>query len=295
MKRVFTYILYGAVAVAAWVGDAFCASAIGPGEIRWHNAEADSVRITKILVETSALRGKGNNELVEIIGRKFVGLPYSAHTLEHEPEMLTVNIDEFDCTTFVETVAAMVLTLREGRNSWQDFAFNLEGLRYRQGRADGYASRLHYISDWIIDNSHRGNLSEVTSRMPGIAYEVKTLDFMSEHRDAYPAMKDDLTFSQVKDAEVGYRSHRFPYLRSAQVIKSGAELLRAGDIVALTCKTKGLDVSHLGIVVFDNDVPHLMHASSKAGKVIVDPLPLGEYLRKSPNVTGVRVIRIPSL
>lgn len=68
--------------------------------------------------------------------------------------------------------------------------------------------------------------------------------------------------------------------------------LKAGDIIALTTKTNGLDVSHVGILVIEKDGPHLLHASSKEGKVVIDKLPLTEYMRKSPNLTGIRVIRL---
>ena len=207
--------------------------------------------------------------------------------------MLTVNLDEMDCTTFVETVSAMVLTIKERRNSWQDFLYNLEQLRYRQGRINGYASRLHYISDWIVDNTHRGNLRDITDRLPGAKYQVKTIDYMSRHRDSYPAMKDDATFEGIKNSEVGYRSHRYPYIRrSALMTKKAPFWIKEGDIIAFTTKIEGLDVTHIGIVMLKDGVPHLLHASSKLGKVVLDPTPLSEYLRKNNSITGARFIRI---
>lgn len=228
-----------------------------------------------------------------LIGDKFIGTPYVAGTLEGSPEALTVNLDGMDCTTFVETVAAMALTVSERRNSWQDFLYNLEQLRYRQGRIDGYGSRLHYISDWVVDNTHRGLLREVTDRMPGVAYQVKTLDYMSTHRDAYPAMSDDAVYEKIKGSEVGYRSHRFPYIKSADLMsKKAASWLKSGDIIAFTTKTPGLDVSHVGIVVVKDGIPHILHASSKSGMVVLDPIPLAEYMRKNRNLTGARFIRI---
>lgn len=183
--------------------------------------------------------------------------------------------------------------MSERRNSWQDFIYNLEQLRYRQGRLDGYASRLHYISDWIVDNTHRGNLREVTDRMPGVKYQVKTLDYMSRHRDAYPALADDSAFDKIKNCEVGYRSHRFPYLRSSSLMgKKAPTWIKEGDVIAFTTKTEGLDVTHIGIVTIKNGEIHLLHASSKNGKVLSDPMPLAEYLRKNNNITGARFIRI---
>ena len=106
-------------------------------------------------------------------------------------------------------------------------------------------------------------------------------------------MKDDAIYEKIKSCEVGYRSHRFPYIRSSALMsKKSPSWIKEGDVIAFTTKTEGLDISHIGIVIFKDGVPHLLHASSKQGKVIIDPMPLSEYLRKSNNLTGARFIRI---
>ncbi|MDE6377541.1 MAG: DUF1460 domain-containing protein, partial [Duncaniella sp.] len=237
------------------------------------------------------------NQRVSAFAHLLEGTPYAAGTLESSPEILTVNLDGMDCTTFVETVTALAMTLEERRTAWQDFVYNLGQIRYRQGRPDGYASRLHYMSDWIVDNTHRGLLTEITDRLPGWSHQVKTLDYMSRHRSAYPALADDETFEKIKSVEVGFRSHRFPLLRSSLMqTKKGESLLKEGDILMFTTKTDGLDVSHTGIATIHPDGRvHLIHASSTAGKVIDDPLPLTDYLRKNHNINGVRVVRLGNL
>lgn len=281
-------LLFGIMSLTAQ-----CANAILPSEVRWHNEANDTTAITNILIEASELEAKSPNDVVAFIGKKFIGTPYVPGTLEGTPEMLTINVDELDCTTYIDVVAAMAVTIEERRNSWQDFLHNLERMRYRQGYVDGYASRLHYISDWIVTNSHNGLLKDVTDRLPHSAYQVKTLDYMSRHRESYPALKDSAEYERIKNMEVGYRSHRYPYLKSTTLMgKNGDKALKDGDIVALTTKTDGLDVSHMAIIVIEKDGAHLMHASSKEGKVVIDKLPLGEYLRKNRNISGLRVIRI---
>lgn len=261
--------------------------------IRWHNEAADTTNITKLLIKATNFGATNPNELIEFIGKEFIGTTYKGGTLEGKPEALTINLEEFDCTTFVETVTALALTIEEGKNSWQDFANSLETLRYRQGEVNGYASRLHYFSDWIVSNTHRGIVKEVTDRIPQSDSQIKTLDFMSRNRSAYPALADSADYAGIKNMEVGFRSHRFPYIKSARLTaKQVMGALKAGDIIALTTKTNGLDVSHVGILVIEKDGPHLLHASSKEGKVVIDKLPLTEYMRKSPNLTGIRVIRL---
>ncbi len=261
--------------------------------IRWHNEHNDTTTITKILIKASDLHASTPNELVEFIGRQFLGTPYKNGTLEGTPEKLTINLDEMDCTTFVETVVALALTVKEQKISWQDFTQFLKLLRYRNGEPNGYSSRLHYTSDWIVTNTHRGYIKEVSDRIPQSDFQIKTLDYMSRHRSAYPALADSTEYENIKNIEIGYRSHKFPYIKSSRLTsKQVSKSLKGGDIVALTTKTSGLDVSHLGIIVIENGSPHLMHASLKQGKVIIDKLSIQEYMRKAHNLSGIRVIRI---
>ncbi len=288
MKSLFHYLCVATAIIICHL----TAGAVLPGEVRWHDEQADTTRIASLLTEMSRTPVADDGEMIVAIGRRFIGTPYAAGTLEETPEMLTINLDGLDCTTFVETVLAAALTLREHREGWQDFVYNLGNIRYRQGIVAGYTSRLHYISDWIVDNTHRGNISEATGRMPGAVYAVKTLDFMTKHRDAYPALADSAEFERMKNCEIGYRSHRFPYIRSSALSgKWARENLRNGDILAFTTKTQGLDVSHMGIVVMKDDGPHLLHASSREGRVVEEPRVLGEYLRKNTSITGARIIR----
>lgn len=289
MNKAYTYILYILLLIILPSN----ALAADPREVRWHNEATDTTTITRILVKATDLCASNPNQLVEFIGREFIGTPYKAGTLEGSPEALTVNLEEMDCTTFVETVVALALTVENHRCSWIDFLDMLETIRYRNGYADGYASRLHYISDWVITNTHRGYIKDVTDRIPQSDVQIKTLDFMSRNRSKYPALSDSATFEGIKNMEVGYRSHRFPYIKSARLSsKPIINALKGGDIVALTTKTNGLDVSHVGILVIEKDSPHLLHASSKEGKVVIDKLPLTEYMRKAHQLTGIRILRL---
>ncbi len=260
-------------------------------EISFHNEAADTTKITEILINSANIHNSGDR--IAHIAQQFIGTPYVAHTLEGDKEMLTVNLDELDCTTFVETVAALAYTAGEQRTSWRDYVYNLERFRYRNGKLNGYASRLHYISDWIIDNSFRGNITEVTNRMPYFNYTVKTIDFMSSHRDSYPALADSITYEKIKSIETGYSNHRYPYIKSRNLFaKETKAALKDGDIVALTCDNKDLDVSHMGIIIKKNGEPYLLHASSSHGKVEITNIPLSEFMKKNRHLTGIRVIRL---
>lgn len=286
MKKILLPLIIGAISFTN-------ADAITLEKVRFHNEASDTTRITEILINTTKQELQLPGERISYIAKQFLNTPYVAGTLEGESELLTVNMSELDCTTFVETVMAMAYTIGEGRSSWRDYIYNLERIRYRKGELDGYSSRLHYISDWIVDNSYRGNFSEATTKIPNHTYIVKSIDFMSSHRDSYAALTDSIEFSKMKNIEIGYRNHRFPYIKRENLRKKDVKsALKEGDIIALTTRTNGLDVSHMGIITIVDSTPHLLHASMSARKVIIDPLPLHEYLMKGRSLTGIRVIRL---
>lgn len=290
MKHIISFILLA-------VFSNFAAAAQSPSQrVRFHDIDKDTVRITEIL--TTVLRNDPGTpgQRMEMIGRMFLDTPYVAHTLEvdsGQPEVITVNIDELDCTTFVETVAALARTVGEGRSSWRDFLYNLENLRYRGGEMTDYASRLHYISDWIVDNSFRGNVKEMSGSFPKPSYTTKSINFMSANRDKYTALSDSTQYARILGVENGYRNHRFPYIKTQDLSNKAVKAaFNTGDIAALTTNWKNLDVTHLGIVVLIDGEPYLMHASSSLGKVVITTVPLDEFMRRNRNLTGLRVFRV---
>lgn len=275
-----------------------------PTGAKWHNEAADTTLITQILVEESQdganrhdatyyRRQSKGAAVMSRIGRRFIGRPYAGGTLEGDSiETLKVNLDSLDCMTFVETVTALAMTVGEGRQSWQDFLYNLEKIRYRNGEINGYPSRLHYMSAWILDNASRGNVTETTNDLPGVRYRIKTLDFMTRHRDRYPAMADSAIFAAMKRVEAGFSNYRYPYLRGNTL--KNKELLKMvadGDILVFTSAIDGLDAEHVGIALVEDSTVKLLHASSKAGKVTIDELPLADYVRRN-RIEGLRVVRL---
>ena len=267
--------------------------AYAAANVRFHNEATDTTRINEILIETAAKNFKTSGERNAFIARKFIATPYVAGTLDQTPELVTVNLDELDCTTFVDMVLAMSLTVGEGRTSWRDFVYNLERMRYRGGEVNGYASRLHYISDWFVDNIHRGNIEDATRLFPKVNYIVRTIDFMSSNRDKYPLLADDDEFRRIKNIEIGYRSHRFPYIKTVDLGgKETKAAFREGDAVALVSSLKNLDVSHMGFVVFENGEPYLLHASSSDGKVELSQRPLADYMKRNRSFVGLRIARL---
>lgn len=287
MLRKFTLTLCLMASLAAWC--------VSPGRTRFHNEDQDTLRISAMLADVQAQRLRTTGDCAAAFAQKLIGTPYVAHTLEGEPEMLTVNIDELDCTTLVETVMAMALTINEGRSSWRDFTYHLERLRYRSGELDGYPSRLHYICDWAVDNAYRGNFRDVTPQMPHCVYKVKTIDFMSRHADSYPALADSANLARIKEVENGYRNCRFPYVKTIDLGKKETiAAMRNGDILAFVGKTDGLDINHMGILIIGADgQPRVLHASSTEGKVVLTDSSLADFVKRNRAFEGVRFFRLP--
>ena len=235
--------------------------------------------------------------------RQLLGKPYVAHTLEvNDREQLVVNLRQLDCTTLVETVCALTLTAREGRRDYQSFCHHLQQLRYRQGRLDGYPSRLHYFSDWIDDNAAMGLVHEITSNVGGdlqsppfTAIQTLNINYMSTHPQAYKALREHPEMvKQIAAQEKRLTGREYRYIPKTE--KTDNKLLKQfihdGDILAITCSKPGLDIAHLGFAVWREDGLHLLNASQLHKKVVEEPMNLWQYLSKHSSHTGIRVIRL---
>ncbi len=262
-------------------------------DIRWHNEASDTLRITELLKSAEKIQAATPSERTAWFGRRLEGTPYVAHTLEGDREMLTVNLDELDCTTFVENALALAYTCGERRSGWQDFVYNLRRMRYRNGEVNGYASRLHYICDWAMDNIHRGNLVDVTPLISKARYVVRSIDFMSGHRDSYKALADSAELARIRSIENGYRNHRFPYIKTADLAsKEVVSALREGDILAFVSNMKDLDVTHMGMVVIEDGTPKALHASMSNGRVEIARGTLYDFVKRNRGWIGVRIFRL---
>src|SRR5690606_22181199 len=167
---------------------------------------------------------------------------------------------------------------------------NLETIRYKDGKLDGYASRLHYFSEWIANNEKKGLLKDITSELGGIE-STKEIDFMSTHREFYPFLKDQENYKKIQEAEQFLKYIPICILPLDQ-IQAKEHLIRTGDIIALTTSIKGLDITHTGIASREADGRiHLLHASTGSKVVELSKLPLVDYLKGIKSNTGILVAR----
>lgn len=252
--------------------------------------QKDSLRIVSLLQNDSL-------KTTLDFARQFLGVPYVAHTLEgNDEECLVVNTRQLDCTTLVETVTALTLCAHRGEKTFDDYKRMLTQFRYRGGRMQGYVSRLHYFSDWIRDKQLMGFVSEIQQPNPPFtAVQKVNVSYMSSHPQAYQALKAHpewlpIIASQEKDL-TGLTARFIP---KSQVSNNKAlrQAIHDGDIIAIVCSKKGLDIAHLGFAVWRKDGLHLLNASQLHHRVVEEPMTLGQYLSKHPSHTGIRILRI---
>ena len=256
---------------------------------------ADSITICRLLNE--ARRQPASTNIPLFFARKFIGIPYVAHTLEREgDERLVVNTRQLDCTTLVETVTALTQCVYRQQYTWQAYLKALTAMRYRGGVIDRYPSRIHYFTEWITQNSKTGLVTEIQAPNPPFtAVQTVSVNYMSNHPDSYQALRQHPEYvGEIRRMEQRVTGQKFRYIPKTRVGRS-AELrqsVRDGDIIAITCKKAGLDIAHLGFAVWKNGNLHLLNASQLHKRVVEEPMTLWQYLRQHPSHTGIRIIRI---
>lgn len=244
------------------------------------------------VAKTDKLAEKPAGAQMEAIARFFLGTPYVAGTLEGDAqETLRVNLRELDCTTLVENVLALHLTLAKADPSFDDFKQNLLKVRYRNGELLDFTSRLHYTSEWISNNQSKGFVSVVPLGELAKPFPL-TVYYMSANPREYPALVAAPSFLPALAAiESDINALSVSYVPK-NAVRSAYPLIQTGDIIAITTDKEGLDYSHLGIAVKDaSGVVRLLHASSSAKQVVVTDSDLFDYLAGVKQHTGITVVR----
>jgi hypothetical protein len=229
------------------------------------------------------------------VGSRFIGRPYEAHTLDRgTEELLILNLRSFDCVTLIENTLALARCIRMNRYSLPAFTEELQKIRYRGGRIEGYASRLHYFTDWIRDNARKGVIRDITGELGGVPRKPG-VNFMTSHRQLYPLLAPDSVYQQILEVERSLDTIPFCVLPKTDSVisrRGGESGIRSGDIIAITTTTPGLDISHTGIAYRDGEgTLRYLHAPDVGEKVTITTETLAHYLRRHASQTGILVIR----
>ena len=254
------------------------------------------VKVNQCKADTSSqkkLSPDGNlsyGDTIVEIGRLFINVPYKAGTLERpSKEKLIVNVSGFDCTTFVETVLALARCAAAGKLSRSEFRRNLKLIRYRQGKIDGYSSRLHYFTDWLRDNEKKKTLKDVSRQFHAVA-QRKKINYMTLNRASYPALKNEFEFQKMRLIEKNF-SRKVFYIIDKNKVNQQKKGIKNGDVIAFATKDEGLDVAHVGFAIWQGKNLHLLHASSKEGAVVISSKTLITYMKSNKKFTGITIAR----
>lgn len=247
------------------------------------SAQESAVRI----LHTPAKENLGKTLLD--VAEQFLGKPYVPATLEKTPEALIINLEEFDCFTLVENVLALSLAKHSPEAGLDTYREYLQLLRYRNGVINGYASRMHYFTDWARQATDNGILVNMTEEVGEV--QEKSIDFMSVNRKLYPALAtDDKVLTEIVKAEKELNENAFYYVPKAK-FSSVEDQIEEGDIIAFTSVVKGLDVNHEGFAVRKGGKLHLLHASLDEKKVIISKESLQQYLERIKKHSGIMIFR----
>jgi len=225
--------------------------------------------IDAMLSEASKIGDTGAR--IAFLSRHFLDTPYEEPTLvggPETPEEFVVDLAGLDCFTFIDYIEAMRLA-----SSFAEFMQCLREVRYKDGIVT-YTNRNHFFTDWREFNGRFVRdittiIGEGKTRQSG-----KTLN-----------LRSDGSFFL---AGITPLIRTVDFIPSASIYGDIIESLQNGDYVGIYTDTDGLDVSHVGIIIKENERTYLRHASSAtACRKVVDRL-FTDYMKEKPGAIVLR-------
>jgi hypothetical protein len=179
---------------------------------------------------------------IAAIGRKNLGQPYSLHLLGEFPYEIHDNLPLFslkesDCVVFAEHTYAMALS-----QSWEEFFWMLQRIRYRDG-VIGVATRNHYTEmDWNVAN--RWLVTDVSAELagPGGPSYAMTVDRARFLRTRHKTV-----------AEIPVESSRQAFVAKEQVAAIAGRLQEGDFVNVISTRNGEYWASHVGLVVLGPD------------------------------------------
>lgn len=257
------------------------------------HSPADTLRVNKLISELAEPGGKASNKSLAV-AEALVGTPFSETTMTDSLGTVEVNLSEFDDIDFLNAVVALSRTLTSSNPRWREYANNLREISRRRGEDKGIVTKMIYGSDWIVDNVYRGNVKELTEYDNNPTFKTKSLEYVSRHRPDYKALADSAVYEDMKMVEMGFRTHKIPYMKKEWASKPVViEDMRDGDIIMLLAQEPDKDVFLTGIVKMHPDGPYLIYASKEDGKIVEAVEPLARQIRRNTKkIYGWRWLRI---
>lgn len=298
-KNLFVYFLILMLSFVACSNDSKSAKqnqTKDPEKKRLNTYGADSldIDIFNNLLQYAHKEKLSEKPLPEIeiaVARYFLSTPYVAKTLDiNGKEHLVINLRELDCTTFLENVVSISTCIKNNTTDFETYCQTLINFRYRNGTLDKYPSRLHYFTDWLLDNEEKQLISIVSNTFATDRFDP-TVNFMSTHPQSYPQLENEEFVEQIDEIEKEVSQAKLMFVPKEN-IQEIEKYVQNGDLIAITTNIPGLDIAHVGLAYFVNERLHLFHASSTQKEVVISEETLQDYLKGITKNNGIIVARL---
>jgi len=220
-----------------------------------------------------AARITDTGERIGFISRQFLNTPYKESSLIGSltvPEDLVIDLEGMDCMTFIEYVEAMRLS-----GTYAEFTINLRMVRYKKGIV-AYESRRHFFTDWVGYTPQ--TVEDVTTIVGGVntVRVRKRLNLNSDGTYILPGIC-------ITEREISC----IPVYAIDNIV---VEQIKTGDYAGIYSDKDGLDVTHAGIIIKDENDVYLRHASSRKDTYKIVDENLIKYLTGKNGLIILRAI-----
>jgi hypothetical protein len=114
---------------------------------------------------------------------------------------------------------------------------------------------------------------------------------MTTHPELYPSLRNPTHLRRTRSVERAI-SRRSQFFIPKKALRRSEARIWEGDIIAIVTNAEGMDVLHVGIAARVKNRIHLLHASSREGKVVLSPQTLYRYLMQSTARSGIMLARV---
>jgi len=280
--RLTQFFIAAAMAAIPWIiSDA--------ADVR-HSSAADNERGEAILDILSSVEGDAGKKML-VVAEQLIGTPSGSDLENDSIGTALLNLQSFTPMSFVNSTLALVKASEAPHPNLSAIDDAWISVSRRRGEDNGFASKMIYSSDWIVDNVYRGNLTELTELIGDGSFKTKNLDYVTRHRDEYPALKDSATYDRMKMVEMGFRNHKIPHLKKQSIGKKEiTERLQDGDIIIFLSPLENFDLHDIGIIRMRDGVPYLIHVTGEGVTEEKEPLP--RYFKlNNQYFYGYRIVR----
>jgi N-acetylmuramoyl-L-alanine amidase-like len=222
-------------------------------------------KLDTLLQESSKISDAGI--WIDYLSKQFLGTPYQESTLIgdiNNPEVFVINFKAVDCFTFLDYIESL-----RRSSSFDEFRENLRKVRYRRGEIN-FKNRNHFFTDWCEFNS--SFIDNVAGQLGGkkVITVMKLLNQKVDGTYFLPGIQ--------------HRERLITYIPSNMIDDSIFSQLRTGDYIGIYSETQGLDVSHVGIFIKEENKTYLRHASSlKKYRKVIDQ-DFSNYMTDKPGI-----------